>query len=351
MNNVREIAFEVTLEGNGIVQRDQGSQKFAYKNSEGSNIDRLDTENLIFAKANYYHNPKYNPDSNEKEKKYLRKIKISSAGLKHSIHRDVMPFHTPQFFQNPSIRKDILSSLDYILRGYMYAPSKGSEDAETIRRASVYLITDAEEIGGAVPRIEIGTAAGERNSNSLYYKESIGDTVYLAKGTIDMAQLQFISASANADRMALNDLDFLEVVPEMIRKYGENSVTKGYYHLAGAPRPLAEKGLILSDELIKTATSYLLERISNINIHSGSSFAKVQSLRIKFITDPTVDFASDAADWIEVFNPSQKVKNFNVDFTPHRYYVETSLEEIERHTKIAAEISATLAKNKKDEKK
>lgn len=352
MKNVREIAFEVTLEGEGIVQHDQSSQKYSYINSEESGLDRLDADNVVFAKANYYLNPKYNPDAENKGKKYIRRIKISSAGLRHSIHRDVMPFHTPQFFQNSAIRKDILSSLDYILRGYMYAPSKGSEDAEIIRRASAYRISDAEEISGALSRIEIGTQSGERvqGGTSLYNKESIGSAEYRATGSIDIAQLQFISASPNADRMALTDLDYLEAVSEMIRKYGADSISKGYYHLTGAPRPLAEKGVLLGDELVKKATLYLLDLISKINIHSGSSYVRVKSLKIKFITDPTVDFVADPENWIEIYNPNEKVKNFDLDFAPHRFYSETTLEEIERHNKIAKEIEAAVSANKKEKK-
>lgn len=348
--NIREIAFEVTLEGKGIVQRDQSSQQYSYIQSENSaNINQLGNSNITFAKANYYNNPNYDPND-PKSKKYLRRIKISSAGLRHAIHESVMPFHSPQFFQNPAIRTDILSSMDYILRGYMYAPNKGSSDAETIRRATAYMLTDAEEVSGAVSSIEVCTTSGERNENSLFYNENIGDSRYVAIGSIDMAQLQFISASANADRMALNAEDLITVTEALVEKYGEDSFKSGYYHLNGATKPLAEKGLLLSDEFVRKMTAYLFEQISKTYLNKQSSFAKVTKIRAKFIADPTVDFINDPEDWIEVFDASAKIKNFDLQFTPHAFYTETSLEEIENHNRIAFDI-ANRIKAAKDQAK
>ena len=340
IENVREVAFEVTLEGKGIVQTDQSLQRYQYVKSEGSaQLERLDTDNVIFAKANYYNNPNYNPGDEPRSKKYLRTIKISGAGLRHAIHEDVMPFHTPQFFQNPAIRKEILSSMDYILRGYMYAPCKGSSDGETIRRASAYVISDAEEVGGAASSMEVCSTSGERSNTSLFYKETIGDSKYVATGSIDMAQLQFISASPNADRMALNDDDIRLVSTEMIRKYGENSIREGYYHLLGATKPLAERGLLLSDEMVNNMVTYLFERIAAMYLNKQSSYAKVTKIRAKVIVDPTVDFVGDPDGWVEVYDAAKKVRNFNLDVKPHRFYAETSLEEIERHNIIAEDIA------------
>lgn len=285
--DTKQIAFEVTLEGVGVVQFDQSSQQYYYKDAERTaKLEQLGNDNINFAKANYYNNPEYDPTNpNSRAKKFLRKIKISGAGLRHATHEATMPFHTPQFFQNPAIRTEILSSMDYILRGYMYAPSKGAGDAETIRRASSYIITDAEECGDAVSSIEVHTTTGERNNTSLFYLESIGESKYVAKGFINLDQLQFISASSNADRMALNAEDLLTVIPAMKEKYGEDSVKLGYYHLVGATKPLAEKGLILSDEFVSKMVNYLFELISNLKITRKSAYAKTSKIRVKLIND------------------------------------------------------------------
>lgn len=346
--NVKQIAIQVTLEGKGVVQFDQAEQQWAYKDSEGAlGLGQLGNDNVKFSKANYYTNPNYNPDD-PKSKKYLRRIKISGAGLRHAIHEAVMPFHTPHFFQNPAIRCEILTSMDYLLRGWMYAPTTALADTETVRRASAYMISDAEETGNATPYIEVHSTSGERTNTSLHYGESAGDTKFVSIGSINLDQLQFLSASPNADRKAVTAEDLLAITPILNSKYGEGCFKEGYFHLNGATRPLAEKGLLFSDEFVQSMTQYLLDLISKVYIHRQSSYAKTTSIKIKFICDPTEDFIEDSYGWVEVFNSHEKKSQMNIEFTPFHFYSETSLDEIERHNKIAAEIEGKKAKSKKD---
>lgn len=357
----REIVFQVELEGAGVVQKDQAGQQYMYiKSQNATNLSQLGNDNITFAKANFYKNPNYTGEDKSTEKQFIRKIKISGAGLRHAIHAATMPFHSPQFFQNNAIRWPLMASMDYILRGYMYAPRKGSQDGENIRRASAYEIGDAEECSGAQSTMEVRTTSGMRTDTSLFYDETIGKTKYSTLGVINLAQLQFISASANADRMALSadDLPFVSTI--MKKQYGEDSVKEGYYYLNGAVEQLAEKGLLLSDELVNKMVSHLFVLISNLYIGKQSAFVKVSKITAKFISDPTNDFVSDSNGWFTVFDTKEGIKHFNVDVHPHHFYSETTLEEIEKHNRIAEDISqrveaaikqaAIEKKNKKAEK-
>ena len=118
MRNIREIQFRLTLEGQGIVQGDTTEQKYLF--SRSANVGKLDThfDNVRLGKANYY----ANPEKTSKYDEFIRKLKISGAGLRHAIHIENMPFHTPQIFENPAIRTHIIGTPDFLLRGYMYAP-------------------------------------------------------------------------------------------------------------------------------------------------------------------------------------------------------------------------------------
>lgn len=362
VENVREVAMVIELEGQGIVQTDSSEFKHIFKKCVGGfNITH---DNNIFAKSNLYKNPDYVPtpykdgDGEASEKvdykdQFIRKIKISGACLRHAIHEDVMPFHSPMFFQNKAIRQDILTSKDYHLRGHLSAPNKQSDDSTVIKMASAYTITDAEVCNDAVSRLEVRTTAGARDATSYFYEETQGTAEYRAIGIFNFATAQFISSSVTADRMALSPEDCPLFVMNMTKKYGADSFKEGYFHLNNAAMPVAESGYLLSEKYQIDLLKHLLKKIVSINITKRSSYAKVKSVKIKYIVNPLTDLVSDPEGWLDVYDSATKTLNLELDITPKCFYSEATLDEIVKHNLIAEEynkqIQANLAKKEKSD--
>jgi hypothetical protein len=371
-DDVRNILFRVELQGQGVVNFDSGNQSSINANTRlrGSKF-----KNIKYGKANYWLNPKYSEDGLDDdgnathEPKYIRINKISSACLRHAIHAESQPFHSPIIFENPSTRYFYMTSEDALLRGYMYAPNKGATDqvGETVgtrKRASGYSITEAEEVSGAVSTIEIGTSLMERTSDpknsgdeklastSLYYTERLGKTKYKAIGSIDIAQLMFVSASPLADRLAILPDDMEPFKDSMIQKYGEDSIQLGYFGLNTSTPNMAEYGFLLSDKLVNQLIKALLIRIAKLNITKSEAYARVTKIEIKYVSDPLNDTMLDIDGWNTIFNldPDHRMNFCWTDSViPHRFYSEASPEEIAKITKLMEEHYAQVRAFKKSE--
>lgn len=334
---ISQIQFRVSLSGTGIVQRDQTEQKWLYKDSTGvGNLGRLDTNNISFAKANYYYNPDYIPDD-KSSKPYIRKIKISNAGLRHAIHVESQPYHTPAVFQNPVIRSLYLSQNDTIIRGYMYADAS----SQTIKRASAYSIADAEIVNDVVSNIEVRTTTGPRNDTSLFFEESIGKTEYSAVGFIDLDSLSFISLDNRADRLAILPEDKENVLANLIKAFGEDSVETGYYFKKDTADILYENGIVLGNSALNVLVKDLLNKISKINIQSKGHFAQTSKLEIRYIDDPLNQLGEDG--WETIFDFSNKINTISdVYFESEKNYISLDFETVKEYLISQEEYSKKL---------
>jgi hypothetical protein len=355
MENVREILFEVVLEGEGVVQTDHVGQKFHYFKSKncGSLPESKDkmNDNISFAKADYYNNPDY-VIGETKEQPFTRIPKISSDCLRHNIHEDAMPSHTPAIFEDDILRLEAITTNDYLMRGYLDAPSKNAVENQITKRKSSYMITDAKLSPGAISSIEVRSKSGPKNladgssvANSFFYQETLGKTTWTARGAIDISQLQFISSSINCDRRAIRESDVSKFEETMISKYGAGVVRRGYFYKNGS-QYLAEEGFVISSEKIQELVNEFFGNLASLYIGKKNAFAKTSSIRIKYVENPLEDLFDVSENWIEIYNNSAKSVNV-LGFNPHNFYSEADLELINAH-KIAVE---NIRKSSKENEK
>lgn len=346
----KEILFKVTLKGQGIAQRDTNEQKYMYGKSE--NCGKIDTKtktNISLGKANFYTNPKFGID--EYTKQYIRKLKISSAGLRHSIHREYIPFYSPVIFMNDKTRQEFLSKPDALLRGYMYAPEndKNEESIETlsktIKKSSAYSITDAEITNDIISNIEVRTTSGERTKNSFFFEESVGFTEYKSFGFIDLEKLCFLPTDNRADRICMYPDDRGVIVKNLQNLYGENSVQFGEFRKATTEDILYEEGIVLSNEIANELVKYLMNKVSNIFVGSKNCYAKTTKIEIKYVTDPINDYGDE--NYITIFDSESKLNTINeVKFEQFDFFKLVDLE-----TKRIVLEAQTIIDNKNNNKK
>lgn len=338
----KEILFKVTLKGYGVAQRDTKEQELLYNRSENCGHrsgQESKFDNISLGKANFYNNPRYGID--EFAKRYIRKLKISSAGLKHSIHREYLPFYSPVIFMNDKTRQEFLSKPDALLRGYMHAPTK-DQDSKTIKKSAAYSITDAEITNDVVSNIEVRTKSGPRDNTSFFCEESVGATEYKATGFIDLEKLCFLPTDNRADRICMYDEDKNVVVNKLIETYGVNSVETGYFHKSTSEDILYEDGIVLSNDIANFLVKYLMNKIANIFIGSKNCFASVTKIELKYVSDPINDYGSD--NYITVYDSENKINSINeINFDRFDFFKSVDLDVV----KSVLDAQAILDKSSK----
>lgn len=320
---VREIQFEVTLEGQGVVQRDSTAQQWLYKSSENrtelpKTADGKTATNFTLAKANYY----------REGDKVVRKIKLSSAWLRHEIHVDSIPFYSPEMFDLAPMRKQLIATPDYLLRGYMHAPKKDSLDTLSTRRKSPYVVTDAEEVSGVIPTMEVRTTTGPRNDTSLFSDETCGKTRYVAEGSIDISLLRFVSCSDIADRRAIREDDMADFQDNFEAAFGKGSVRLGMFYTAAAEamQSFAEKGFMLEDAAVVSLVNTLFAQMAKVNKACRGAYAKTSKIRVRFVCNPLEDMGTE---WVDLFDASTG-DLATLDFKPAMLFRETTLEDMNK---------------------
>jgi hypothetical protein len=333
--NIREVLFQVTLEGNGIVQRDSNDQKWMYQKSENHSpvpsAGGKAASNFSLAKANYY----------KDGEKIIRKIKISSAWIRHEIHVESIPFYTPQMFSLDVMRKKLIASPDYLLRGYLHAPTKDSLDVEITKRKSPYQITDAEEISGVIPCLEARSTTGPRNDTSFFADETVGATKYQAEGSLNISLLRFVSTSSIADRRAIKDNDKEDFKKNFEGRFGEGTVEHGLFFNANSDmQHIAESGFMISDNATVDLVNILFNQMAKVSKTARNASAKITSIKVKMISNPFEDMADE---WEEIFNINTP-KKIELHFTPANMFAKTTWSEL---NESAVSYEGTKSKEKK----
>jgi len=294
MNSVKSIKFNLTLSGSGIVQTDHKEQKHIYNQCENATFAK--NKYNTFAKANYYKN---------NEGKINRKVKISSDGLRHAIHIGGHDKHV-QNIDTDELLVPYIASVDSVLRGYMIP---GKE-----KKKSVYCITSAEIVNGAIPTLDVHLRSGkmdgkdeidnigndvdsskikdnnkadnETDKNSgFFFRENIGDTVYAASGFVNIKDLRFISVCDVYDRRMVQDDDADDYIEALSKNINSSVPEIGYYNLKNSSYIIPERGIVLTDDNCRFLISSLFKKISNIMIcKSCGGYAKAEKLEIELVS-------------------------------------------------------------------
>ena len=312
--SVKSIFFKLSLKGSGIVNFDSNDQKFYWNQQDG--ISYASHDNVSFGKGNYIKDRDKDGKLNGKLKKIL---KISSDCLRHNIHIEGHPFHTVNILQNEEARISFLTHVDTLLRGYLLVDTME-------KKKSCYTITSAENVSDATSSIELHSRSGAKEKrdikdenptadNSLFFKETVGDISYLAKGAVSIKELRFISMDDKFDRRALKDDSAKRYIECLAKTLGSKVSDPGYYVIKNSAYQVPEYGILLTDEQIKFLLTTLFEKMGCVSIgKSQTGYAIEDDLKFKVVQNPLTDKMDDT-NWISKIdmkdisfdNPYEKV--------------------------------------------
>ena len=289
MRNIKSLIVKATMTGRGVVQFDGVGQDYAHNISKGTLVK---SGSIIgtstFAKASYSSTAK---DADGKDI-ILRTIKISGDGLRHAIHVEEHPFHTPNIAHSDLHKVVFLADLGTLQRGYLI-----TDTGE--RKKSSYCVTSAKEVSGSIPTLEQHARSGAKEKaknegdskdTTAFGRESIGDTKYEFTLLIDLSELGMISLSDLQDRRALVD----SLVPLFRERLSANlgsQVPEAFHFIKkGCAYSIPERGILLNQDQVRVMAVNLLQKIASVFISkSQTGYAKVTDVHIKAIVDPLTD--------------------------------------------------------------
>ena len=348
---MKSVLIDVTFEGNGIVNFDDGERQMDILRAIGMKgilHKDIGNKNIKIAKHEYY--PIKVSEEND-EVKYGYKIKVSSDCLRNAIFGDTPPI---DIIFNDYIFARYAVSEKALCRGYGFMTDNGS-----YTRSTVLTIDDAEQTDmNEFINLQVNTKTGERNSNSLRYTETIGKKEYHTKGKIELAKLAFVSASPKFDRMAIDpDLVRNQIFDDAVKeRYGELAkIEKGYFSLKDNELsvPYSEFGYLINKEMVDYLTKWMLKRILGIEINRAGASLKVKKLYIKFVNNIFKDVYSDPevdADGWKLIKSDDDIDNLEMIYNDD-IWVKSNDKDIIDFEKEVEEMKQKLAEAKENKKK
>lgn len=223
----------------------------------------------------------------------------------------------------PEISQLIASSYLGLLRGYMLTEKGG----ESIKRKSPLTITDFINHSDLPPNkneVMVNHNAvdddGKKESNSLFYAETWGDTVYSAKAIINIENLQFISTDS---RLGHREVDFganpkKDNVEDSISSFKDKLISSiceiakarnwdaskvgahfGRFEKKGTLLKFPEEGFLLNEHAIRILIKETIARIQELQIVKSKGFMKVDDVSVKFSSSLGKYLDEESADTVE----------------------------------------------------
>lgn len=305
------IKIQLTTKGQGIVNFDSTDQKFMLNKSAGANI--ITHDNTKIAKATY---------SKDANGNIVRTVKVSSQCIRQAIY---CVKHNPNIMYSQSLFNDSISSMAALVLGYMYA----NEKKGAAKKKSPLVVTDAQEVSGAIPTFNTHSNSGDRNDTSLYYVEEVGDTRFETTLLLDLSELKHIVLSDTYGRNSVFP-DGEEALKAKLReKYGE--ISEGYYKMEGEDGSVPEYGAELSDEAVVAIVKDLIARIKQLRISRANGYLEFDSMKF---------FTFENGAWTPMDEPS--------DFTVKSRYVLMEDQEAAKklHDDVCAQANQDLTSRK-----
>jgi len=318
---VKNILFRLNIEGRGIVNYDDSSQKFMFK-----------PDQPLFSKhnnVNYAKKRFYRQDGTDE---LAYKIAISSNCLRHNIFIREIEHQSPNISHDEVLFYSYIASPALLLRGYLNI-LKGNEH---FKRSGVISITDAEQVSNAVSALEVLSNSGAKSNkveddptadSTFFYKENVGEITYQSRGFIDLMGLQFVSCDHLYDRLAFNSDQFGLYKEFLSTKLPKFKSELGFYQQVGSDVALAEHGFVLSAENIVFLVKFFFERLLAMDIRKAGSYAKTSFVEYKLVEDPLIQTYEEEDGWIKIKSKKDIDK---IKFTPEMFY---SLVDSNKHIK------------------
>lgn len=285
IEGIKSVDFKIKAVGNGVVNWN-GMMPVRLFNGE-------DYKNHILPKLRGYNNEKTKEETGYRYKKMVNEIDfketpmyVSSNCIRHHLFKDQS--HDMHFVSKKGSDKDpkkLLLSVSGLLRGFVIPNSQ-------CKRKSPLLIEDfIDQLGNG--NFEQFGNSGEKDSNSIYSKTTFGETLYSAKGSISIEDIQFISLDKKFDRESLvirNDKEGEELAQEMEKfiasldyEKGKNvKVEYGEFIRIGTIYNESEKGLLLNETAISILVDLMIEMIKELSINQGKGWLSVSSIELDY---------------------------------------------------------------------
>lgn len=298
-SKIKSLIVRAVMSGHGVVQFDGKDQKSAHNISSTLIKAQKNVDNINFAKACFFQQGVHTDSEGNTRPRIVKQLKISADGIRHAIHVNEHPFHTPNIGISPTFRIPYLANLGTLERGYLIT------DTEE-RKKSGYTITSALEVGKAVPVLEFHSRSGEKDKNAsedgtaksehdasdttLHSRDSVGDTLYTFTALIDVSELGFISLSKLQDRLAVLESDTEAYRAALSANLGSPVPEAAYFTKRGSAYQIPEKGILLTDFQVALLVKDLLIKMSSVCItKSQNGYAHVDSVYAKAVIDPLSD--------------------------------------------------------------
>lgn len=339
---LKSILLRWKLKGRGIVNYDSSEQRFVLNDTNLNNM-KTKHDNVNYAKKRLYKNGD----------NYEYKITTSSDFLMHNIFSDI-PFQSPNVQDNDIVLHSYLASPSKLVRGWLE-----TSKALTLKRKGCLSLVDAEQTNNAVSYIETFSKSGKKDKedngatdNTFFKKEVVGDMEYKTVGSIDLAQLQFLSCDDIFDRMAFNPDNF-----ELFKRFLQTKLPNfnselGYYQMKNSVIEIPEWGILLSKENVMFLVKDVLKKMLLFSVNKRDAYMKNSELEIKFVYDHLEDTFEDENGWVKIKSVE------DIDFEPEFFYEKVDLEkskelraQIEEAYKERKRKSAEGKKNNKTNKK
>lgn len=209
---------------------------------------------------------------------------VSQNCIRHHLFKDQSyDIHYASKSSDKNNFKKLLLSISGLLRGYVIPSTQ-------YKRKSPLLITDFLDVLGN-GNYEQFANSGSKDENSIYSKTTFGETLYVAKGSISIEDLQFISLDKKFDRQALqisNDSEGESLAKELrdflIDLTGNKNVDCEYgeFYRVGSIYQELEKGIRLNQAAIKELVKLQIEIIQDLSINQSKGFLKVDSIEVDY---------------------------------------------------------------------
>jgi hypothetical protein len=193
------------------------------------------------------------------------------------------------------------------------------------KRKSAVCLTSAEEIPNdnknIVSTMDTHTTSGLKSDSSnmseddtskdttFRNEEHCGDIKYAFEGSINIEDLQFLSCSVLYDRMAL-DADNIERYINLFISNANGSYNKfnikelthsdfkiDYYKYKNHPSKLAEKGILMSDNVILNCINFYFKQLLNFKIVRNNAKVNISKIEYKLVYDDIVDTFKNPDNW------------------------------------------------------
>ena len=335
-NKTKSILLKVKAKGQGVVNFDGGHQKkfSGHLFFNASEINGGIPNNVSYAKKVFTTNEDGRLDY---------KLFVSNECVGKEIYGSEVPFSSQDWFRDTKSRLNHLTSRTAILRGYFF----GDPALGTVKRKSSVTLPDFIQSNNAKSNMVIGTTAGSRDSNSLFYRESVGEIEYESKGGfINLKELSFMSLDYRHDREA-----FLEKDVNLSKEYFKETFDGfepeiKYFTQKGAKVFLPERGFVFTNEIIVDLVKYYLTNLLFTSVKRKKAFMDISEVQIKLVKDPLVDVYGNEEGWITLDLNTIK----NLDFEVDEFYEVVDTEEAKALLEPLDEVKSAKTAKKKEEK-